>query len=128
MRPTVNVGWYHVSESRAGGLGLFLCGIGIEGSFGGWIVLTMFHIGACDMGDEVGYCFVGGCLGGPLVDGLGEYSSLGESLDELPHVCSVRVRVITDFSKVASLMGIDKHRFDGCCRIPWSIKVGQVEV
>ena len=62
------------------------------------------------------------------MDGLGEDSGFGESLDELPHVCSIRDRIASDFCKVAALTGIDKHSLDRHHGIQWGVKVAQVEV
>ena len=38
---------------------------------------------------------------------MGEHTRFGESLDELPHVGSIRDGVVSNFSKVAALMCVE---------------------
>ena len=79
-----------------------------------------------EVSDDVGYRLVGSGLVVPLADGLGEHARFGESPDELPHVCSIRDGVISNFGKVAALGCIDKDIFDRCCWVPWCVKSSQV--
>ena len=86
----------------------------------------MLDIGTSDVSDNVCCRLVRCGLVVPLINGLREHASFGESLDELPHVGSIRDGVISNFGKVAALTCVDEDGVDGHRWVPWGIKSGQV--